>query len=138
MNKPLRFITTPPPLQFFHYTAPLVARQARAVGKSAAAPKAAAPSQSSAAAAAASQVVVQEIPDKEGFLGAFELFRKAKAPKKVFQVGGCVGGWGGGTARWFVLALVGCGGMERGRFVLLLLLLLLLPPLPPLQSVCSF
>lgn len=62
----------------------------RAAGKSATAPKAAAPSQSSAAAAAAGLVVVQEIPDKEGFLSAFELFRKAKAPKKVFQVGGWV------------------------------------------------
>eukprot|EP00752_Nemacystus_decipiens_P004542 g4146.t1 len=62
--------------------------QARGAGKRAASPKAAAPSQPSAAAvaaAAASVVVVQDIPDKEGFLSAFELFRKAKAPKKVFQ-----------------------------------------------------
>ena len=88
------------------------------MGKSAAAPKAAAPSQSSAAAAAASQVVVQEIPDKEGFLGAFELFRKAKAPKKVFQVGGCVGGWVDGVAGrrggLFWLLSVVAGGKRGG------------------------
>eukprot|EP00903_Cladosiphon_okamuranus_P009791 g9308.t1 len=57
----------------------------RAAGKNAAAPRAAAPSQSSAAAAAAGLVAVHDISDKEGFLSAFELFRKAKAPKKVFQ-----------------------------------------------------
>ncbi|CBJ27669.1 YihA4, YihA/EngB-like GTPase [Ectocarpus siliculosus] len=55
----------------------------KAAGKGTPAPKAAA--QQSVGAAAAGQVAVQEISDKEGFLGAFETLRKAKAPKKIFQ-----------------------------------------------------
>ncbi|CAM9612596.1 unnamed protein product [Scytosiphon promiscuus] len=57
----------------------------RARGKKGATPTAAAPTQQSAAAAAASLVVVQEIADKDGFLDAFQMFRKAKSPKKIAQ-----------------------------------------------------
>ena len=64
----------------------LIHSQARTgEGKGAASSPAAAASLN-AAGAPGQLISVQDITSKEGFLGAFEQYRKAKAPRKVFQV----------------------------------------------------